>query len=207
VREGAPFPRPAPVPGRPETLLHRRAACLDQGWQERSFREVEELERPNYSTSVLGRLATAILGDAIRDELSEYRKKAGVTGMAEDAAQLWLVTEVETIETTEVVRGERGGRDTGGGYESPRVTEQVKTIVRQRVPLDAVALKTQMNGLLQVVSDVFEQASQQRELLLDEVELSVEINAQGQVSIMGTGGSLSDKGAIKLKFKRVPLPT
>jgi len=38
---------------------------------------------------------------------------------------------------------------------------------------------------------------------LDEVELSVEINAQGQVSIMGNGGSLSDKGGIKLKFKRV----
>jgi len=82
------------------------------------------------------------------------------------------------------------------------VTEQVKTIVRQRVPLDAIALKTQMNGLLQVVGEVFAQATQQSDLTLDEVELSVEINAQGQVSILGSGGSLSDKGAIKLKFKR-----
>jgi len=123
--------------------------------------------------------------------------------MADESAQLWLITEVETKETTEVVRGERSGGDTGGGFGPPRVTEQVKTIVRQRVSLDAIALKTQMNGLLQVVSDVFEQATQQRDLLLDEVELSVEINAQGQVSIMGNGGSLSDKGGIKLKFKRV----
>ena len=122
---------------------------------------------------------------------------------AEVATQLWLVTEVETTETVEVRHGERGSDDIGGGFGLPRVTEQVKTIVRQRVPLDAVALKTQMNGLLQVVSDVFEQATQQRDLLLDEVELSVEINAQGQVSIMGNGGSLSDKGGIKLKFKRV----
>ncbi len=59
-----------------------------------------------------------------------------------------------------------------------------------------------MNGLLQVVSDVFDQANQQSGLQLDEVELSVEINAQGQVSLLGSGGSLSDKGAIKLKFKR-----
>jgi len=66
----------------------------------------------------------------------------------------------------------------------------------------AIALKTQMNGLLQVVGEVFAQATQQSDLTLDEVELSVEINAQGQVSILGSGGSLSDKGAIKLKFKR-----
>ncbi|WP_416674629.1 Pepco domain-containing protein [Egbenema bharatensis] len=122
--------------------------------------------------------------------------------MTDEAAQLWLMTEVETTETTEVVRGERNGSDTGGGFGPPRVTEQVKTIVRQRVPLDAVTLKTQMKGLLQVVSDVFDQANQQSDLQLDEVELSVEINAQGQVSIMGNGGSLSNRGAIKLKFKR-----
>ncbi len=122
--------------------------------------------------------------------------------MPNEAAQLWIVTEVETTQTTEVVQGERGGGDIGGGYGQPRVTDQVKTIVRQRVPLDAVALKTQMNGLLQVVGEVFDQATQQSDLTLDEVELSVEINAQGQVSILGNGGSLSDKGAIKLKFKR-----
>ena len=120
---------------------------------------------------------------------------------AEVTTQLWLVTEVETAEPVEVRRGERGSNDIGGGFGLPRATEQIR-IVRQRVPLDAVALKTQMSGLLQVVSDVFEQATQQHELLLDEVELSVEINAQGQVSIMGNGGSLSNKGAIKLKFKR-----
>ena len=122
--------------------------------------------------------------------------------MADETAQLWLVTEVETTEAIEVRRGERSGGDVGGGFGPPRVTEQIKTIVRQRVPLDAAVLKTQMGGLLQVVGQVFDQASQQTGLQLDEVELSVEINTQGQVSIMGSGGSLSDKGAIKLKFKR-----
>lgn len=122
--------------------------------------------------------------------------------MADEAAQLWIVTEIEKTETKEVVRGERGGVDRDGAYSPPQVTGQVRTIVRQRVPLDAVALKSQMNGLLQVVSSVFDQANSQAGLQLEEVELSVEINAQGQVSILGSGGSLSDKGAIKLKFKR-----
>jgi hypothetical protein len=131
---------------------------------------------------------------------------AGERNMANEAAQLWLTTEVETTQTTEVVRGGRSGGDIGGGYVQPSVTDQVKTIVRQRVPLDAVALKTQMNGLLQVVGEVFDQANQNSDLKLDEVELSVEINAQGQVSILGNGGSLSNKGAIKLKFKR-SIPT
>lgn len=126
--------------------------------------------------------------------------------MSDNTDQIYLLTEIETTETVEVRRGEpngsRDGQDVGGGFGSPQITEKVKTIVRQRVPLDAVALKTQMNGLLRVVSEVFDQANQQTDLKLDEVELSVEINAQGQVSIMGSGGSLSDKGAIKLKFKR-----
>lgn len=123
--------------------------------------------------------------------------------MTDSTAQIYLLTEVETIETVEVRRGERdGGRDMGGGFGLPQVTEQTKTTVRQRVSLDAIALKTQMNGLLQVVGDVFNLANHQTGLQLDEVELSVEINAQGQVSILGSGGSLSDKGAIKLKFKR-----
>ena len=42
--------------------------------------------------------------------------------MANEVAQLWLTTEIETIETTEVVRGGRGGGDIGGGYGQPRVT-------------------------------------------------------------------------------------
>jgi hypothetical protein len=136
--------------------------------------------------------------------------------MTEPLPQLWLITEVETIETIEVqtqktpadpVRGERGSEDIGPQYggRKPQVTEQITEqikVVRKRVPLDAVALKAQMQGLLQVVGDVFDQASLQSDLQLDEIELAVEINAEGQVSLLGNGGRLADKGAIKLKFKR-----
>ncbi|MBD2019500.1 hypothetical protein H6F43_04785 [Leptolyngbya sp. FACHB-36] len=116
-------------------------------------------------------------------------------------SQLWLTTEVEVTETVEVTSGKRSSDDIGGGF-GKQIAKQVTKTVQQRVPLDAVALKAQMNGLLSVVSDVFDQANQQTGLQLDEVELSVEINGEGQVSILGNGGKLSDRGAIKLKFKR-----
>ena len=40
-------------------------------------------------------------------------------------------------------------------------------------------------------------------LALEQVELSIEISSEGQVSILGTGGKLEGKGGIKLSFKRV----
>ncbi len=125
--------------------------------------------------------------------------------MADDSSQIWIVTEVETSEAVEIRRGERSGEDVGGGFGS-KYSEQVTTIVRKRVPLDAIALKSQMNGLLKVVGDLFEQAEQQpSDMVLDEMKLVVEINAEGQVSIMGNGGKLGDRGTIELKFKRMPI--
>jgi hypothetical protein len=73
---------------------------------------------------------------------------------------------------------------------------------RKRVSLDALALKEQMGGLLSVIGDLFDQADQQTGMKLSEVELSVEINAEGQVSLVGTGGKLGNTGGITLKFIR-----
>ena len=77
-------------------------------------------------------------------------------------------------------------------------------LTKKRVPLDAAALKAQMAGLLKVVGDLFDQAEEQTGMRLNEVELSVEINAEGQVSLVGTGGSVANKGGITLKFARPP---
>jgi len=117
-----------------------------------------------------------------------------------DEAQIWLITEVETVQPVELRRRERSSEDVGGGFG--RRVPEVTTIVRKRVPLNSAVLKTEMSGLLQMVGDVFNQANHQTGLQLEEVELSVELSAEGQVSIMGSGGKLADKGGIKLKFKR-----
>nr|WP_281257084.1 hypothetical protein [Calothrix elsteri] len=39
---------------------------------------------------------------------------------------------------------------------------------------------------------------------LDEIELTVEINGEGQVKLLGNGIKAGGKGGIKLTFKRKP---
>lgn len=122
--------------------------------------------------------------------------------MTEEPSQIWFVVETEISRTVEdVQRGERAGEDIGGSFRQ-RVKEQISTFVEERVPLDAAALREQLNGLLKILGDVSDKASQQSGLQLDEVELAVEITGEGQVNILGNSGKLGNKGAIKLKFKR-----
>jgi hypothetical protein len=73
---------------------------------------------------------------------------------------------------------------------------------RKRISLDAQALKTQMESMLAIVNDLFSEVDASTGLRLDEVELSVEISAEGQLSIIGNGGKLGNTGGIKLKFTR-----
>jgi hypothetical protein len=118
--------------------------------------------------------------------------------MTADPSTLWIITEVEP-DRTEVKRGSRSSDDIGGSFGTP-LSETTPS--RKRIPINAAALKTEMDSLLQVVSEVFDQAQQQTGLQLNEVELTVEINAEGQVSILGNGVKLANKGGITLKFKR-----
>ncbi len=56
---------------------------------------------------------------------------------------------------------------------------------------------------LEVLGQTFEQAERNNsKIQLDEIELTVEINGKGQVGLLGIGGEVGSKGAIKLKFKR-----
>jgi hypothetical protein len=118
-----------------------------------------------------------------------------------DANKLWVIAETEAVEETVEIEGRRSGDDTGGGF-GPAVEAVTRIAKRQRVPLDAQALKAQMDGLLAIVGDLFGQAEAQTGLKLSEVELSVEINAEGQVSLVGNGGKLGNTGGITLKFIR-----
>ena len=130
--------------------------------------------------------------------------------------KLWVIADAELSEGTEaeIVEGDskdpegrRSGADTGGGFGSNPVVEVLKGVSRRRrVPLDAKAIKSQMKGLLTIVDDLFEQATTETSLELSEVEITVEINAEGQVSLVGNGGKLSNTGGITLKFVRSSQP-
>jgi hypothetical protein len=121
--------------------------------------------------------------------------------MAGERGGLWFVTEVETAETVEVAHGSRSAEDVGGGFGSS-VVQQTRKSLTQRVQIDAEDLKREIANLLAVVSDVFDQAPAETGLSLEDVELSIEVSSEGQISIFGSGGKIGGSGGIRLSFKR-----
>jgi hypothetical protein len=61
-----------------------------------------------------------------------------------------------------------------------------------------------MDNLVGVVNRLFKRSQSQSldEIVLNEIELAVEINGEGEISILGNGTKFGAKGAIKMKFKR-----
>ncbi|MEO1590871.1 MAG: hypothetical protein AAFU71_06225 [Cyanobacteria bacterium J06632_22] len=122
--------------------------------------------------------------------------------------ELSIIVEVEdTEETPEPIEGQRGGRTPKGGGWGDDTRRGPADILppkprKQRVSIDAKLIKSQMQSMMGIIQDLFEQAQNSQDLPLNEVELSVEINAEGQVSLIGNGGKLGNTGAITLKFKR-----
>lgn len=119
-----------------------------------------------------------------------------------EASTIYIVAQTEEVTEEEPIAGERRTKDTGGGWGTETVEAVTSVLKRKRVPVDALALKAQMNGLLAVVGDLFGEAEMQTGMTLNEVELSVEINAEGQLSLVGNGGKLGNTGGITLKFVR-----
>ncbi|MEM9274098.1 MAG: hypothetical protein AAGA80_14185 [Cyanobacteria bacterium P01_F01_bin.143] len=116
--------------------------------------------------------------------------------------KIWVITgENSTTETRpqqdSVTRG--GSRDTGGflGGDSSEDSES------NRKSVDVDKLKREMKGFLQVMREMLDEAdTPDSKMQLDEVELSVEINGEGQVSLFGVGGKAGGKGGMTFKFKR-----
>lgn len=105
---------------------------------------------------------------------------------------IWIITD-----ETAYSDGEKSGIDTGADYNSKDKNG------RKRSHLSADELKENMGEFLDVIEEALEKAEKPKSgMVLDEVELSVEVNGKGQVSLLGTGGEAGGKGAIKLKFKR-----
>lgn len=125
--------------------------------------------------------------------------------MSEDF--IWLVT-YDTPEQ-QTTTGARSGT-TSNPFDEEQQTEAVD---KKRVPIKAEKLQAEMAAFLLVIGKVFNEAEQQAiqsvdgssKMQLDEIELSVEVNAEGQVSLLGSGGKVGGKGAITLKFKRAIL--
>jgi len=113
-----------------------------------------------------------------------------------------LVFILETSDRREDIKGARDGRDMGAtiGKNADRLVDALQ----KRVPVSVHRLKANVGHLLDTLGEVFDQAEQKgpQSIELQEIELTVEVNAEGQVGILGTGGKAGGKGGITLKFKR-----
>jgi hypothetical protein len=111
---------------------------------------------------------------------------------------IWIITNETPQE------GAREGNMRRNPYDPP-TTSPLPT--RRGVPVRAEQLEQGMTDFLQVLGQVFRHAQQRTGELagmeLDEVELAIEINGEGQVSLLGMGAKMAGKGAMTLKFKRV----
>ena len=136
--------------------------------------------------------------------------------MAEDN-QIYFIVEEPIPEPAEVTRGERGSRDTGGGWgRGPNRVDPIRTR-KKRIPIKSSILKDQLQDMKNVIDELFVQDEQTQnaqsttesvakqsvnKMQLEEITLSVQVNAKGELGILGTGGELGGSGGITMKFTR-----
>lgn len=122
---------------------------------------------------------------------------------------IWVVTDEVSALNPETTRdGSREQAYAPNPYSnSPqRVSKGVPAEGLGRVPVPAAKLEQGLKQFLSVMGRALRQgmesAGDVAGMELEEVELSVEINGEGQVSLMGTGVKTGGKGAMTLKFKK-----
>jgi hypothetical protein len=122
--------------------------------------------------------------------------------MTEDIAtpsKIWIITGESEIRETPT--GARSSSDIGGRLGEQKSSPEVAATERSQV--DVSKLKLEMKGFLKAMREMLDEADlPSAKIRLDEVELSVEINGEGQVSLFGVGGKAGGKGAMTFKFKR-----
>ncbi|MEM6400177.1 MAG: hypothetical protein AAF757_08060 [Cyanobacteria bacterium P01_D01_bin.116] len=121
---------------------------------------------------------------------------------------IWIIT--EELPQTSTSDGSRGSGDVGGVIDGTKTTEEIvikkkqgEVVITKR-KVEVSKLKGEMRKFLQAMSETLNEAENvNSKMQLDEVELSVEINGEGQIGLIGFGsGKAGGKGAMTFKFKR-----
>jgi hypothetical protein len=121
----------------------------------------------------------------------------GSTVMADQF--IWIVVDEAIVDSEPT--GKRDGQQRGNVFDD---SNPVRTPGRRGMPVNVDKLEQGMTDFLQVVGRVLSHAQQRAGELagmeLDEIELSVEVNGEGQLSLLGSGGKVGGKGAMTLKL-------
>ncbi|QKQ72581.1 hypothetical protein [Nostoc sp. TCL240-02] len=118
---------------------------------------------------------------------------------------IWIVT--DEVPQISISDGAKGGSNNTRSWGEETIRDNTGSKgVGDAVKVSAQTLEQNMTHFLKLVGSLFSQAEQQAKvnskMQLDEIELSVEISADGEVKLIGSGVKAGSKGAIKLKFKR-----
>jgi hypothetical protein len=105
---------------------------------------------------------------------------------------------------TLIPEGRRDGSATRNPFDDPRTIDRPD---RRGIPVKVENLEVGVSEFLLLMGRVFRRAQQSAGEMggmeLDEIELSVEVNGEGQLSLLGSGAKVGSKGAMTLKFKAV----
>lgn len=119
----------------------------------------------------------------------------------ENLETLWVI-----VDETPQISQEDGSRDATSTGNAWAKKVALAVGVPQAVKVSTQKLEAEMSRFVGIVSRLFSHAEAQVNpesgLKLDEIEVSVEINGEGEVKLLGTGGKAGTKGGITLKFKR-----
>ncbi|MEL6384391.1 MAG: hypothetical protein AAFQ89_18420 [Cyanobacteria bacterium J06626_18] len=115
--------------------------------------------------------------------------------MADD--YIYVITEIEP-------NGSRDGSVPQNPYgDTPRPLPKTR---QAGIPVSAAKLEQGMADFLQTMGRVIQNAQARATELgnmeLDEIELSVEVNGEGQLSLLGSGGKMGGSGTMTLRFKK-----
>ncbi len=127
--------------------------------------------------------------------------------------KIWIISEeISEASIKSETPPEEGARSSGdtGGVLGTETTEEVVVKKRQdefiitKRKVEVSKLKEEIRKFLQAMSETLDEAETvNSKMQLDEVELSVEINGEGQISLLGIAGvKAGGKGAMTFKFKR-----
>lgn len=115
---------------------------------------------------------------------------------------IWIIT--EDVSETSTPRGARASADTGGFLGRETTQEIAVHNQTKRQAVEVSKIKQEMRGFLQAMREMLDEAEPpSSKMQLDEVELSVEINGEGEIGLLGIAGAKAGgKGAMTFKFKR-----
>ena len=115
--------------------------------------------------------------------------------------KIWIIT--GETHAQEIPSGARDSSQDIGGLLGSKTSRVTKVVFADRKAVEVDKLKREMKSFLQAMREMLDEAEPpDSKMRLDEVELSVEINGEGQVSLFGVGGKAGGKGGMTFKFKR-----